>query len=129
MATLSQIRTVGSQIGEAFDADKVILFGSHSRGQAGVNSYVDLLVVMPVQGAPFRQAAKILSATRAPFPLDVIVRSPRSVRQRLAMGDCFMRDVIEKGVVVYEAPAPRGRVGRKGRGRLSRHATRTAKSS
>ena len=116
MATLSQIRKVGSKIGTAFDADKVILFGSHSRGQASTDSDVDLLVVMPVQGEPYRQAAKILSATRASFPLDVIVRSPRSVEKRLAMGDCFMRDIIEKGVVVYEAPATRGRVGRKGRG-------------
>ena len=115
MATLSQIRVVGSQIGTAFDAEKVILFGSHSRGRAGPDSDVDLLVVMPVKGKAFRQAAEILSATRAPFPLDILVRSPRSVQQRLAMGDCFMRDVIDTGVVVYEAQATRSRVGRKGR--------------
>jgi predicted nucleotidyltransferase len=126
MASLSQIRAVGSKIGTTFGADKVILFGSHSRGQAGPDSDVDLLVMMPVKGKSFRQAAKILAATRTPFPLDIIVRSPKSVQQRLAMGDCFMQDVIEKGIVVYEAQATRGRVGRKSGGRLSRHAARTA---
>jgi predicted nucleotidyltransferase len=126
MATLTQIRAIASQIGDAFDVERVILFGSHGRGQAGPDSDVDLLVVMPTKGKPFLQAAKILSATRAPFPIDVLVRSPRSVQRRLAMGDCFIRDIVEKGVVVYVAQATRGGVGRKGGGRFSRDAARTS---
>ncbi len=126
MATLSQIRAVSRQIGTVFDADKVILFGSHSRGRAGPDSDVDLLVVMPVKGKAVRRAAEILASTRAPFPLDILVRSPRSVQQRLAMGDCFMREIIDKGVVVYEAQETRRGVGRKSRRRLSRDAEGTA---
>ena len=30
-----------------FDPDRIILFGSHARGQAGPDSDVDLLVIMP----------------------------------------------------------------------------------
>ncbi len=40
-----------NRIVEHFDPEKIILFGSHARGEAGPDSDVDLLVVMPVQGS------------------------------------------------------------------------------
>jgi hypothetical protein len=36
--------------------------------------------------------------------LDLLVRTPKQVEQRLAMGDFFMREIIERGKVMYEAP-------------------------
>ena len=38
------------------------------------------------------------------FPVDLLVRTPEKVRQRLEMGDCFMREIVEEGKVLYEAP-------------------------
>jgi hypothetical protein len=35
--------------------------------------------------------------------IDVIVRSPEKFRERLKMEDFFMRDIAEKGLVLYEA--------------------------
>jgi hypothetical protein len=40
---------------------------------------------------------------RPPFPVDLIVRTPEKVRQRVAMGDSFMQEIVEKGKVLYEA--------------------------
>jgi len=40
------VRRIVSQ----FHPDKIILFGSHARGEAGPDSDVDLLVVMTVEG-------------------------------------------------------------------------------
>jgi len=34
-----------------FRPERVILFGSHARGEAGPDSDVDLLIVMPVEGS------------------------------------------------------------------------------
>ena len=45
------IRKMVNRILEHFDPDRIILFGSHARGEAGPDSDVDLLVVMTVRGS------------------------------------------------------------------------------
>jgi len=37
------------------------------------------------------------------MPLDLIVRTPEQVAERIAMNDCFMREIVEKGRTLYEA--------------------------
>jgi hypothetical protein len=61
------------------------------------------------------------SCAKPPFALDLIVRTPRHIERVLKEGDCFLRELIEKGKVVYEAP--HGRVGAKGRRRPGLRAT------
>src|SRR2546427_622185 len=38
-----------------------------------------------------------------PFPVDLLVRTPEQIEQRLAMGDPFILDVTSQGKVLYEA--------------------------
>lgn len=38
------------------------------------------------------------------FPLDLVVRSPAVIRHRLSMGDGFIREILETGKVLHEAP-------------------------
>lgn len=97
------IKTLSEQIAREFKPRKIILFGSHAHGKAGWDSDVDLLIVMPFKGRPNRQAVKIRSRIDTPLALDLLVRTPRQISRRLAMGDSFMRDIIERGKVVYEA--------------------------
>ena len=40
---------------------------------------------------------------RPAFPVDLIVRTPQTVRQRLEMGDDFIREILDEGIVLYEA--------------------------
>src|SRR5215510_2505745 len=47
----SLIDRMVKRIVKNFRPEKIILFGSHARGEAGPDSDVDLLVVMPVQGS------------------------------------------------------------------------------
>jgi hypothetical protein len=42
-------------------------------------------------------------ATRPKFPIDIMVRKPSELKKRLAMGDFFLREITEKGKVLYEA--------------------------
>jgi len=39
-----------------------------------------------------------------------LLRTPKKLKERLAMGDFFMREIMEKGKVLYEAG--HGRMGR-----------------
>ena len=52
-----QISRLCDTIAQAFHPDKIVLFGSYAYGQPHPDSDVDLLVVMPFEGSPFRQAA------------------------------------------------------------------------
>jgi len=40
---------------------------------------------------------------RPSFPMDLLVRTPEKVRERIEMGDTFMREIVERGRVLYEA--------------------------
>ncbi|MBO0858979.1 MAG: hypothetical protein J2P21_11000 [Chloracidobacterium sp.] len=37
------------------------------------------------------------------MPVDLIVRSEKDIKQRLKIGDQFMRDILEYGKVIYDA--------------------------
>ena len=77
--------------------------GSHASGKLQADSDVDLLVVMKHRGAAAEQAARIRRRIRAGFPLDIIVRSPAALQRRAAMGDGFIREILEKGKVLHES--------------------------
>ena len=95
------IRRFARQVAERFQPDKIILFGSHAYGQPHADSDVDILVVMPVRNQ-LDQAAKIHLAVLPPFPLHLLVRTPRNLAWRLAEGDSFLKEVVSKGKVLYE---------------------------
>lgn len=99
---LAFIQNLGQQIGAQFHPEKVILFGSQAYGQPTPDSDIDLLVVMNYQGRHTTQAIKILTQLKLLAPVDLLVRTPTEVQERLALGDQFMREIIERGKVIYE---------------------------
>lgn len=103
MVSMAQIEAYGRAIGREFHPQRVVLFGSHAYGTPHEDSDVDLLVVMPFRGKPPSMASKIRMRLRSPFPMDLPVRTPEKVRERLEMGDPFMRDILRDGKVLYEA--------------------------
>jgi len=79
------------------------LFGSSASGQPTVDSDVDLLVIMPrTRYRGERMSVRIRQAIPRDFPLDLLVRTPADVARRLRWGDCFLREVMDKGRVMYE---------------------------
>ncbi len=102
MPTMQQINAFGRRIGEEFHPRQVVLFGSHARGAATVDSDVDVLVVMPFEGRSVDKSVEIRLKTNPPFPVDLLVRTPEVVRRRIEMGDWFLRDILRDGKVLYE---------------------------
>jgi predicted nucleotidyltransferase len=101
--SIKQIQQFCEQIAREFQPERIILFGSHAYGKPHQFSDVDLLVVMPFEGSPLQQAARILTKLEPAMSVDLLVRTPEQVRQRLAMQDTFMREILERGKVAYEA--------------------------
>ena len=102
MIKIARIRAVAEKIAEEFRPHKVILFGSHARGDGGRDSDVDLLVILSFRGKGCRKAVEILERINVSFPIDLLVRTPAQVRRRIREGDFFMRDIVEHGKVLYE---------------------------
>ena len=102
MVSQSEIQSLADRIAEQFQPQKIILFGSYAYGNPTPDSDVDLLVVMDFEGRNPRKATEIWLATRPRFSLDLLVRRPDELRYRLELGDYFIREIAEKGQVLYE---------------------------
>ncbi len=103
IVAMRRIEEFGWQVGRRFDAERVILFGSYAEGSATEDSDVDLLVIAPFEGRSVDKSVEIRMNLRPRFPVDLLVRTPEKVRERIEMGDGFMREIIEEGKVLYEA--------------------------
>jgi predicted nucleotidyltransferase len=102
----AHIKKLCGQIAREFKPEKIILFGSQAYGEPTAESDIDLLVVMPYKGSPFRQAGEILKRVIprvGVLPIDLIVRTPKQVEERLAIGDQFINEILGRGKVMYEA--------------------------
>jgi predicted nucleotidyltransferase len=97
------IRRVCERIAKAYNPEKIILFGSHATGKLTKDSDIDLLIVMDFEGSPIRQAIKITGELGLVTPMDLLIRTPEQVRERVKMGDRFIREILERGKVMYEA--------------------------
>jgi predicted nucleotidyltransferase len=100
----AQIRAFSDAVAREFHPQRIVLFGSYACGRPTEDSDVDLLVIMPrTRDRGERMSVRIRQAIPRDFSLDLLVRTPSEVAKRLRWGDPFMRELLEKGKVLYEA--------------------------
>ena len=105
MVTRQDIQATCDDIVREFSPLQIILFGSYAYGTPTDSSDVDLLVVMPVaKSESRRQEIEIRQRLARPFRLHVLVHSPEDLAYRLVYNDWFLREITEKGEVLYETP-------------------------
>jgi predicted nucleotidyltransferase len=76
---MAVIRRFARQVAQRFAPEKIILFGSHAYSRLHTDSDVDHLVVMPARNE-HDQAVRIRLALSAPFPMDLLVRTPTEMQ-------------------------------------------------
>lgn len=96
------IDDLARQIAEKFHPVKIILFGSYAYGIPRRESDVDLLVIMETDIKEIQQEILILKSIKHHFGLDILVKTPKSFDERIKMGDTFMKEIAQKGKVLYE---------------------------
>jgi predicted nucleotidyltransferase len=101
------IERVAREIAAKFDPERIILFGSYAYGNPTDDSDVDMLVVMETEERPTDAAVQIRLAVRPLFAWDVIVRTPQELARRIPLNDWFLKEITEKGEVLYERTHPR----------------------
>ena len=102
MIEMDRIELLSKQIAKEFRPNRIILFGSYAYGDPTDDSDVDILVILPFAGKPARKAIEIRAKINPHIPVDLIVRTPQQVEERVAMNDWFMREIVEKGRTLYE---------------------------
>jgi len=102
--TRETIQQMVDLIAEHFHPEKVILFGSHARGDATDQSDVDLLVLFEKAPPEGRRSAPILRVLGRHFghPVDVVVRTCAGFEEWRCTFGSLARRVAREGIVLYE---------------------------
>jgi len=90
------------RIVKQFRPEKIILFGSHARGDAGPDSDVDLLIVMPVEGSRREKRIEIrLALHDIKVAKDILVSTPEEFAWREQIVGTIEYPAAREGKVVY----------------------------
>ena len=103
MVEMDRIRALTDLIAKEFRPQRIILFGSYAGGTPRSDSDVDLLVIMPFRGKPLHKAWQILVRLKPSFSVDLLVHRPEEIKERVDNNDWFMKDVLERGRILYDS--------------------------
>jgi predicted nucleotidyltransferase len=84
---------------------KIILFGSYAYGNPRKDSDVDLLILKNTDRRRvdrFVSVKRIIYDSNRKIPVSPLVYTPEELEGRLKAGDDFMKEIINRGVVLYE---------------------------
>lgn len=95
-----------------YNPETIILFGSRARGQSWKGSDVDLLIVKETaKPTPERigDVLELVYPSNTPpgaWPtcgVDIVVYTPKELRDRIQRGDFFIRQILRDGKALYGA--------------------------
>jgi len=84
---------------------KIILYGSYAYGTPNVDSDIDLLILKNTSERSvdrFVKVKKIIYNPKRKIPVSPLIYSPDEVKERLRIGDDFIKEILNKGVTLYE---------------------------
>ena len=97
------LKVITDRIVENFHPQEIILFGSHARGEATVNSDVDLLVVFPELSSKRQMTLAIRQAlSDLPIAKDIVVTTPQEIAEYGHLVGTVLKPALQEGQVLYE---------------------------
>jgi len=105
MTQATLLEQVTRTIVERFHPKRIVLFGSHARGDAGSDSDLDLFIEMQTSRRPPERAIEVSAAFGLrPWPLDVVVYTPEEVQRLRGVSGTLLSVIEKEGKVLYEQP-------------------------
>jgi len=81
---------------------RIVLFGSHARGEARPGSDLDVLIVEESNLPRYRRAARYLRALVGVFPSkDVVVWTPQEIEAWAGVPNAFVTTALREGKTLY----------------------------
>jgi len=100
------LREMVHRIVGRFHPKRIILFGSHAKGEPGTDSDFDLLVVMHVEGSRRSKTNEIdLALADRKVPIDLVVVTPEEFERQRDLAGTIVRETVRDGKVIYERAA------------------------
>jgi hypothetical protein len=60
-------------------------------------------VILSFKGKPIHKALEIIQKVKPRIPVDLLVRTPEQIEERMANNDWFLREIVSKGRRLYES--------------------------
>ena len=103
MADPKLLEHVTKTIVERFHPRRIILFGSHARGEARPDSDLDLFIEMESSRRPPERAIEVSFVFGLrPWPMDVVVYTPDEVKRLRRVRGTLLSIIEREGTVLYE---------------------------
>ena len=103
MTHAALLEQVTRTIVERFHPKRIVLFGSHARGDAGSDSDLDVFIEMQTSRRPPERAIEVSAAFGLrPWPLDVVVYTPAEVQRLRGVSGTLLSVIEKEGKVLYE---------------------------
>ena len=97
------LKEVVRRIVELVHPERIILFGSRSRGEGGTRSDLDILVVAESDEPRHRRSVPIYGElSDILVPMDIIVYTPAEVEEWSEVPQAFVTTAVREGTVLYE---------------------------
>lgn len=97
-----ELDAIVAQIVSNYQPEKVILFGSISRGESTEDSDFDFFIIK--RDVPYRGIDRhydLMKRIQYRHASDFLICTPEEVEKRLALGDPFVTQIIQEGKVLY----------------------------
>jgi uncharacterized protein len=92
-----------NRIAGHYKPDKIVLFGSHGRGDAHADSDVDLLVIMPLTQSRRRISIEMYGLLAGMgLPKDVLLATPEEVEAYKDIPGTIIYPALKEGITLYE---------------------------
>jgi len=101
-----ELNKIVKQVTDAYRPEKIILFGSYAYGEPHADSDLDLLIIKKTSERFINRWISVRQIVANPdrsIPIDPIVLTPEELKERLAIGDQFIEEIVTKGDVLYAA--------------------------
>lgn len=98
------VQDIVRKIVSGYSPEKIILFGSFSNGKADEDSDIDLLIIKDTDKRPLErwmEVKRLLRDRNRKTSVSPLVYTADEVKDRLAMKDFFIQEVMENGKVLY----------------------------
>lgn len=101
----AKIQEIVRRIVAGFHPEKIILFGSHARGDALPDSDVDLLVVIPTDSKKRTTIEMRVAVRRMGIAKDIVIVTPEEFDRKRDVIGTIVYPAVREGRTLYERKA------------------------
>ncbi len=99
-----EIKNIMEQLVRLYKPDKVILYGSIANDEIDEGTDIDLFIIKKnVPDIGVDRIRQLDALIKYKLATDFVVYKPEEFEKRLQLGDPFVKEILKKGKVLYDA--------------------------